>query len=282
MIENDHDDDASFSDESELLHKSVYSNDGKKLGFVKKVLPDNIIIQSEFTWLRKYVVSKSTIMSIGKNDVKLKITACEVRNRYSYTKMKNILIPLGITKKTSTTGVVTKSKRIFHDIYESIRYSRWQRNQLAAVIAFISGIIFLISGYKVDVTFYYLIQKEILTNLPDYLSPPVKTSIEILVITARLGGITVLVGAGLFAANRVNLGKLCIGIGTGQGLFTIALRIVFDVWYGRIDLANNYAVWLMSSAAGLAMLFSVVARSVSKGESENTFIRIIKFIIRKI
>jgi hypothetical protein len=28
-------------------------------------------------------------------------------------------------------------------------------------------------------------------------------------------------------------------------------------------------------------LFSVVARSVSKGESENTFIRIIKFIIKK-
>ena len=73
----------------------------------------------------------------------------------------------------------------------------------------------MISGYKVDLTFYYLIQKEILTNLPDYLSPPVKTSIEILVITARLGGITVLVGAGLFATNRVNLGKLWIGIGTG-------------------------------------------------------------------
>src|SRR5918911_1803092 len=121
MIYNDqHDNEDSFSDESGLLHKSVYSNDGKKLGFVKKVLPDNIIIQSEFTWLRKYVVSKSTIMSIGKNDVKLKITACEVRNRYSYTKMKNILIPMRIVKKTSTTTAATKSKRIFHDIYERI------------------------------------------------------------------------------------------------------------------------------------------------------------------
>ena len=69
MIENDHDDDGSFSDESELLHKSVYSIDGKKLGFVKKVLPDNIIIQSEFTWLRKYVISKSTMVSIGNNDI---------------------------------------------------------------------------------------------------------------------------------------------------------------------------------------------------------------------
>jgi sporulation protein YlmC with PRC-barrel domain len=282
LIENDHEDDASFSNESELLHKSVYSSDGKKLGFVKKVLPDNIIIQSEFTWLRKYVISKSTMVSIGNNDIKLKITAYEVRNRYSYTKMKTLLIPLRIVKKTSTTGAAIRFKRIFHDIYESIRYSRWQRNQLAAVIAFVSGIIFLISGYKVDVTFYYLIQKEILTNLPNYFWPPIITSIQILVIITQLGGITVLVGAGLFAANRVNLGKLWIGIGTGQGLFTIALRIVFDIWYGRIDLANNYVVWLMSSAAGLAILFSVVARSVSKGESENTFIRIIKFIIRKI
>ena len=270
------------SDESELLHKSVYSSDGKKLGFVKKVFPDNIVIQSEFTWLRKYLVSKSSIASITKKDIKLKITAYEVRSRHSYSKMKNILVPLRIVKKTSTTSAAIKSKRIFRDIYESIQYSRWQRNQLAAVIAFISGIIFLISGYKVDVTFYYVIQKEILTNLPNYLWPLVIVSIAILVIISQLGGITVLVGAGLFAANRVNLGKLWIGIGTGQGLFTIALRIVYDVWYGRIDLANNYIVWLMSSAAGLAILFSVIARSVSKGESENTFIRIIKFIIRKI
>jgi hypothetical protein len=282
LIENDHDDDTSFSDESELLHKSVYSSDGRKLGFVKKVLPDNIIIQSEFTWLRKYVVSKSTIVSIGIKDVKLKMTAYDVRNRYSYTKMKTLLIPLRIVKKTSTSSAAIRFKRIFHDIYESIRYSRWQRNQLAAIIAFVSGVIFLISGYKVDVTFYYSIQKEILTNLPNYLWPLVTVSTEILVIITQLGGITVLVGAGLFAANRVNLGKIWIGIGTGQGLFTIALRIVFDVSYGRIDLANNYVVWLMSSAAGLAILFSVVARSVSKGESENTFIRIIKFIIRKI
>jgi hypothetical protein len=278
---NHHDDDASVSDESGLLHKSVYSSDGKKLGFVKKVFPDNIIIQSEFTWLRKYIISKSTIASISKKDIKLKITAYEVRNRYSYRKMKNILIPLKIVKKTSTTtATTTRSKRIFRDIYESIRYSRWQRNQLAAVIAFVSGTIFLISGYKVDVTFYYLIEKAILTNLPSHLWSLVIISIGILVIISQLGGITVLIGAGLFAANRVNLGKLWIGIGTGQGLFTIALRIIYDVLYGRMDLANNYVLWLMSSAAGLAILFSVIARSISKGDSENTFIRIIKFIIR--
>jgi hypothetical protein len=103
----------------------------------------------------------------------------------------------------------------------------------------------------------------------------------ILAILSQLGGITVLVGAGLFAANRVNLGKLLVGIGTGQGLFTIALRVIYDVWYGRLDLANNYILWLMSSATGLAILFSVIARTISKGDNENILIRIIKFIIRK-
>jgi hypothetical protein len=275
------DDDTSFFDKFELLHKSVYSSDEKKLGFVKKVFPDDMIIQSEFTWLRKYVVSKSSIASISKKDIKLKITAYEVRNRYSYPKIKNILIPLTtITKASSTTTAATKFKRTFHDIFESILYSRWQRNQLAAVVAFVSGIIFLISGYKVDVTFYYLVQKEILINLPSNLWSLVIISIGILVMISQLGGITILIGAALFAANRVNLGKLWIGIGTGQGLFTIALRITSDAWSGRIDLANNYALWLMSSAAGLAIVFSVIARSISKGESENTFIRIIKFIFR--
>jgi len=281
LIYHHDDDDASFFDKFELLHKSVYSADGKKLGFVKKVFPNNIIIQSEFTWLRKYIVSKSSIAYVSKKDIKLKITAYEVRHRYSYPKMKNILMPLKtITKTSSTSTVVTKAKRLFLEIYESIQYSRWQRNQLAAVVAFVSGILFLISGYKVDVTFYYSIQKEILFNLPSNLWSLVIISIKILVIISQLGGITVLIGAALFAANRVNLGKLWIGIGTGQGLFTIALRIIFETWSGRIDLANNYILWLMSSAAGLAIVFSVIARSMSKGESENTFIRIIKFIFR--
>jgi len=156
------------------------------------------------------------------------------------------------------------------------------RNRLAAVITSVSGIVFLISGYKADITFYYLIEKEILINIPSDFWSPIIFSIGILVIISQLGGITVLVGAGLFAANRVNLGKIFVGIGTGQGLFTIAFRIIYDIWSGRIDLANNYVLWLTSSATGLAILLSVIAMSISKGDNENTFIRMIKFIIRKI
>lgn len=279
------DNDAAFSYNSGLLHKSVYSSDKKKLGFVKKVLPDNIVIQSELTWMRKYIVPKSAMVSIIKRGIELEITAYEASYRYSYRKLKNAIIPSNAVKRTPNavaiaTNTTTKPKRIAHEIYESILYSSWQRNQLAAVIALISGIIFLISGYKANVSFYFIIQKEILTSLPSNLWTLIIVSIEIIVIISRLGGITVLIGAGLFAANRVNLGKIWIGIGTGQGLFTIALRITYDVWSGRLDLVNSYVMWLMSSATGLGILFSVIARSISKGNSENMLIRIVRFIVR--
>jgi hypothetical protein len=269
-----------YADESGILHKSVYSSDGKKLGFVKKVFVDTIVIQSEFTWLRKYAVPRSTILSINKKDIELKITAYEVHHRYSIQKTKNTITPLEIVDRTYSTATA-KAKRIFCDIYETLRFSRWERNQLAAVIAFVSGIIFLISGYKADVRFYYILQNEMLTNLPSNVWALVIIPIGILVIINQLGGITVLVGASLFAANRVNLGKILIGIGAGQGLFSIALRIIYYVWYGRIDLANSYILWLISSATGLAILFSVIARTISKGDNDNIFIRIIKFIRKK-
>lgn len=49
----------------------------------------------------------------------------------------------------------------------------------------------------------------------------------------------------------MNIGKFLVGIGTGQGLFTIALRILSEIWSGHSLLANNYVIWLTSSAAGL-------------------------------
>ena len=46
-------------------------------------------------------------------------------------------------------------------------------------------------------------------------------------------------GAGLFVANRVNMGIFLVLVGTGQGLFTIALRIMTEIWFGRLMLLKN-------------------------------------------
>ena len=88
----------------------------------------------------------------------------------------------------------------------------------------------------------------------------------VLALLSQLGGITVLIGAGLFAANRVNLGKFLVAVGTGQGLLTILLRVLSGLWSGSGSLVdNNYIAWLTSSASGLGILFAVISQNTLNG-----------------
>jgi hypothetical protein len=48
--------------------------------------------------------------------------------------------------------------------------------------------------------------------------------IGVLALSSHIGGITLLFGTGFFAANRVNVGKFLVIVGTGQGLFTIGIQ----------------------------------------------------------
>lgn len=104
--------------------------------------------------------------------------------------------------------------------------------------------------------------------------------IGILALLSQLGGITVIMGAGLFVANRVNIGKFLVAIGTGQGLFTIALTVISEIWSGHSMLANNYVIWLTSSAAGLGILFALISQSISKGQGDSIYSKILKFLLR--
>jgi hypothetical protein len=106
---------------------------------------------------------------------------------------------------------------------------------LAAASAFFSDILFLLSGYKANLEIYDLIRMKIATietakELWTFVSDP----IGLLAILAQLGGIAVLIGTGLFVANIVNMGKFLVLVGIGQGLFTIALRIMTEIRFGRL------------------------------------------------
>jgi hypothetical protein len=103
-----------------------------------------------------------------------------------------------------------------------------------------------------------------------------------LALLSQLGGITVLLGSALFAANKVLAGRFMVMVGTGQGLFTIGLRIFSDLSSGRMaDLDNNYVTWLTSSAVGLGILFAVVSQSISKGTTDGLVSRTLRFALRK-
>jgi hypothetical protein len=272
-IRNAHD---PFSDWSRLLHRPVYSIDGKKLGFVRKLVADYILVKKGLVTLNKYFIPKSLAESLDKKRrIRLKVDANEVRTKYSYAKMKDLLTALENVPEQDV------KPRPLYDRLQTFRYGV-TRNRAAAAIAFVSGILFISSGYKANIAIYNLIQNQIiaidsLRDLWQYLIVP----IGVLALLAQLGGITVLFGAGFFAANRVNIGKFLVIIGTGQGLFTIAIRILTEIWTGQIWGIDNYVTWLTSSAVGLGILFAVLSQSVSKGKGQSISSKAVRFALRR-
>jgi hypothetical protein len=272
-VRNAHD---PFSDWSRLMHKPVYSIDGKKIGFVRKLVADYILVKNGLVNLNKYFIPKSLAESLDKKRrIRLKVDANEVRTKYSYAKMKDLLMALENVPQQDV------KPNPLYDRLQTFRYGI-TRNRIAAAIAFVSGILFISSGYKANIAIYYLIESQIIAidGLRDFWQYLI-TPIGVLALLAQLGGITVLLGAGFFAANRVNIGKFLVIVGTGQGLFTIAIRILTEIWTGEIWGIDNYITWLTSSAVGLGILFAVLSQSVSKGKGQSISSKAIKFVLRR-
>ena len=272
-VRNAHD---PFSDWSRLMNKPVYSIDGKKIGFVRKLVADYILVKNGIVTLNKYFIPKSLAESLDKKRrIRLKVDANEVRTKYSYAKMKDLLTALENVPEQDV------KPRPIYDRLQTFRYGV-TRNRIAAAIAFVSGILFISSGYKANIAIYHLIESQIIAidGLRDFWQYLI-TPIGILALLAQLGGITVLFGAGFFAANRVNIGKFLVIVGTGQGLFTIAIRILTELLTNQSEFSvflNNYVLSLTTSAAGLGILFAVLSQSVSKGKGQSINSKAFSFV----
>ena len=199
---SDHD---PFSNWSQLMNRPVYAVDGKKVGFLRSILTDYLLVKKGLIVLNKYYIPKTLAESVDKEGrIRLRITAFEVRANYTYSKMKYLLTAIGYLPEQRI------KQRSSYDRLQTIRYSA-TRNRLAPCIAFVSAILFLASGYKANIEIYNLVAKEVfaiqtLLEFWNFVIVP----IDFLAILSQLGGITVMMGAGLFAANRVNLGKLLV------------------------------------------------------------------------
>jgi hypothetical protein len=233
-----------------------------------------MVVKKGLVRLSSYLIPKSLAESVDKKGIRLGITAHEVRRNYSHSRMKRLAL----------YGEVPRSavqQRIVYDRLQTLRYST-TRNRLAACIAFVSGILFLLSGYRANIEIYNLVREQLVVNtVRDFWAYAV-VPVGFLALLAQLGGLTVLMGAGLFAANRVNTGKFLVMVGTGQGLITILINIMLEFWTGRLALDNNYVRWLTSTAAGLGILFAVVSSYVTKGKGQNIYLRVARFIVRRI
>ncbi|HZA99670.1 MAG TPA: PRC-barrel domain-containing protein [Nitrososphaera sp.] len=270
---SDHD---PFSDWSELINRPVYAVDGKKVGFLRSIIADYLLVNKGFIVLNKYYIPKTLAESVDrKGRIRLRITTFEVRANYTYSKMKDVLTATGYIPEWK----VKQSSS--YDRLQTLRYSA-TRNRLAACIAFVSAILFLASGYKANIEIYNLVASEVLSiqSLRQFWNLVI-VPIGFLAILSQLGGITVMMGAGFFAANRVNFGKILVMIGTGQGLFTIAIRMLVELWSGQLWSLNNYVIWLTSTATGLGILFAVVAPTIAKGKGDSIISKTIRLILRR-
>ena len=265
-----------FADWTKLLNKSVYSIDGKKIGFLRKIVADYMLVKKGFISLTRYLIPTSLAESVSKKGIRIRVTASEAKAKYSSANMKNFV------NNFESLHQEEVKNRIIVDRLQAIRYGT-TRNRLAAGIALISGILFLISGYKANMAIYDLIGEQVRLHTGQELWQYAAAPIGFLVFLSQLGGFAVLMGAGLFAANRVNWAKFLVMLGTGQGLISIVLHIILRLLSsgGWTDIDNNYIIWLGTSLTGLGTLFAIASQSVSKGKGEGINLKILRLILHR-
>ena len=138
---------------------------------------------------------------------------------------------------------------------------------MAAVLALIAASLFIASGYQANIGIYSAIESGLKQYTARQVWQVAVIPINVLALIAQLGGFAVLAGALLFLKNHITTGKFLLMIGTGQGIITIGITLVLDLindGVGGIDYATNYVLWLMTSATGLGIVFSIIATSIAK------------------
>jgi hypothetical protein len=138
------------------------------------------------------------------------------------------------------------------------------RNKVAAVLAIVSGSLFIISGYSANLGIYRTIESGLKQYTAQEIWELAIIPVNMLALVAQLGGIVVLIGGLLFYRNHVSSGKFLVLIGTGQGIITVIVGLILEFVQGGILAANGYLMWLATSAIGLGILFSVIARSIAR------------------
>lgn len=138
------------------------------------------------------------------------------------------------------------------------------RNRVAAGLGIVSAILFIVSGYSVNLEIYRAVESGLHEHTAREVAQVAVIPINILALIAQLGGFAVLAGALLFLKNHIMAGKVLVMIGTGQGVITIVVILAIELVQGGIVNASNYVLWLATSATGIGIVFSIIARSIAR------------------
>ena len=145
----------------------------------------------------------------------------------------------------------------------------YTRNKVAGAFGIISAVLFILSGYNSNIGIYRAIESGLQQYTAKEIWQVAVIPVNILGLVAQVGGFAVLAGALLFLKNHITSGKFLVLIGTGQGIITIVVGLIIESLQVGIVYANNYVLWLATSAVGLGIVFSIVARSIAKAVPSN-------------
>lgn len=108
-----------------MIDRPVYSSDQKKVGFfLRKTLPEYMVVKQDLLGLSSYLIPKSLAESVDKKGIRIRITAYKARHKYSHSKLKQLAV-YGHGPRSAV------QQRIVYDRMQTLRHST-TRNRLAA------------------------------------------------------------------------------------------------------------------------------------------------------
>jgi len=130
-----------------------------------------------------------------------------------------------------------------------------RRNDEAALLAAVSGILLIVSGYTGarPVNRFFELLEDAFGSRPSLL-----VLAYIFVGIASLGGFAVLIGAFLIWKDRVRLGRILILVGSGAGFFTLLIFLLVNLRREEFSLLTSVL------PAVLGVLIGVIARIRAK------------------
>ncbi len=133
------------------------------------------------------------------------------------------------------------------------------RYKKAVFYAFISGILFILTNWRIFPWFWKLLTDWLTKELPEY-ENFFRTIFVIIFILAAFGGITVILGGIAISKEHLFTGRFLIIIGAGIGLITLIILFIFvAIIEGLLE-----AMRPLFTLQGLAVILAILARRNAK------------------
>ncbi len=145
-----------------------------------------------------------------------------------------------------------------YEAYEVLKYEK------ASILAFISGIIFVLIDWHALPQFWEIIVEDwLIEELPEYKSL-IRHIFRIIFIISFLGGITVIFGALAIANGYINTGRFLIMLGIGISFLKMGFLFITSSMSVGILKAMEHFIRNFIPIQWLAIILAILAQTTAK------------------